>query len=163
VKDKFEIAKRAVIQVDDGCGFIVSAGESRYVVTAALFIPLVLMAAMSPARAEQDSGLQMGVFSKKVHVCLDREALAVAPKPVDLETAVVAIMARCSKQLLEMRNFLYTGIPNFTPSTDFWERDIEPSWTKEARKAVALARTRDMPPPKPKSGPVPPRNDKNQI
>lgn len=113
--------------------------------------------------ASPNSGLQMGALSGKVHICLDREAIAVAPKLVDLETAAVAIMARCSKPLQDMRTFLYMGIPNFTPNPDFWEKDIEPVWAKEARNAVALARTRDAPTPRPKPVPTSPRNDKNQI
>jgi hypothetical protein len=36
---EFEIAKRAVVQVSDGRGFIVSAGESQYVITAAHCLP----------------------------------------------------------------------------------------------------------------------------
>jgi hypothetical protein len=37
--EKFEIAKRAVVQVGGGRGFIVSAGEDRYVITAAHCLP----------------------------------------------------------------------------------------------------------------------------
>lgn len=123
-------------------------------------LSVVALIAATHALAEENAGLQMMAFSKKVHVCLDREANAVAPKPVDLETATVAIMARCSKPLEEMRNFIQTGIPNFTPNFSYWEKEIEPSWTKEARKKVALARTRDAPSPPPKP---PAANNKNQM
>jgi hypothetical protein len=38
-EEKFQIAKRAVIRVGYGRGFIVSAGESRYVITAVYCLP----------------------------------------------------------------------------------------------------------------------------
>ena len=125
-------------------------------------IAVLALLIATPTQA-QNSGNQMLVLSKKIHICLDREALTVAPKQVDLETATVAIMARCSKQLQEIRNFIYTGIPNFTPNVDFWEKDIEPTWLKEARKKIALARTRDAPVAKPKPALPAPQNNKNQI
>lgn len=86
-------------------------------------------------------------LSKKLRICLDRQAVAVATKRVDLETASVAVMARCTSELNQIRNYILTGIPNFSPGLDYWEKDIEPIYMKEARKAVALARTRDVPPP----------------
>jgi hypothetical protein len=122
--------------------------------------------ALAQAPPEQKNfGIQMQALGKRVHLCLDRQALAVAPKPVDLETASVAIMARCASDLDRMRQFLTTGIPNFTPGPDFWGRDIEPAWKKEATKAVALARTRDPTPPGSRSPSAisPPTSDKNQI
>lgn len=125
--------------------------------------PILLIVMMGPATS-QNSGLQMQTFSNKVHICINIEAVAVAPKPVDLETATVAVMARCAKPLLAMRNFLYTGIPNFTPNQDFWEKDIEPVWIKEARNAVAVVRTRDAPAaPQQKTAPAPRPNGKDQI
>lgn len=119
-----------------------------------------LLLMVAPAAAE-NSGLKMGRMITKIHACVDRQALAMAPKPVDLETASVAVLARCEPEMTALRGFLYTGIPNFTPNPDFWEKDIEPSWIKEARKAVSLARTRDIPAPRPKP-PVRP-NNQNQI
>lgn len=125
---------------------------------------LVVSFGSLPARAqEKNSGLQMIALSKKVHICMDRETLIIAPKPVDLETATVALMERCSKQLIDMRNFILTGIPNFTASPDFWEKEIEPTWAKEARKKIALARTRDVPAPRPKPAPPARSDNKNQI
>jgi len=105
---------------------------------------------------------EMGALSKRLRVCLDSQAQAIAPKPVDLETASVAVMARCGSELQQMREFLYTGIAGFSPDPDYWSKEIEPIYLKEARKAVAVARTRDTPtaPPKPKT---PPRDDRNKI
>lgn len=105
---------------------------------------------------------EMGALSKRLRVCLDSQAQAVAPKPVDLETASVAVMARCGSELQQMRKFLYTGIAGFSPGPDYWSKEIEPVYLNEARKAVAVARTRDTPiaPPKPKN---PPRDDRNKI
>jgi hypothetical protein len=107
-------------------------------------------------------GNEMGVLSKRLRVCLDSQALAVAPKPVDLETASVAVMARCEPELQQMRKFLYTGIAGFSPDPDYWSKEIEPVYLKEAGKAVAVARTRDTPlaPAKPKT---PPKDDRNKI
>lgn len=103
-------------------------------------------------------------LSKKLRICLDRQALIVAPKPVDLETASVAVMARCNAELIQLRRFITTGLPNFSPGPDYWEKEIEPVYMKEARKAVALARTRDLPAPPalPKPKPMAP-NNKDQI
>jgi len=111
---------------------------------------------------KKNIGNEMGMLSKKLRVCLDSQAQAVAPKPVDLETASVAVMARCGPELQLMRKFLYTGITGFSPSPDYWSKEIEPIYLKEARKAVAVARTRDTPiaPPKLKT---PPRDDRNKI
>jgi hypothetical protein len=105
---------------------------------------------------------EMGALSKRLRVCLDSQAQAIAPKPVDLETVSVAVMARCGSELQQMRKFLYTGIAGFSPDPDYWSKEIEPIYLKEARKAVAVARTRDTPtaPPKPKT---PPRDDRNKI
>lgn len=109
-------------------------------------------------------GNEMALRSARLRACLDRQALAVAAKPVDLETASVAVMARCGAELRQMRIFMMTGIPSFSPSPDFWEKEIEPVYMKEARKAVALARTRDAPPsalpPPPK---VPDKEERNKI
>jgi hypothetical protein len=71
-------------------------------------------------------------------------------------------MARCGPELQQMRKFLYTGIAGFSPDPDYWSKEIEPIYLKEARKAVAVARTRDTPiaPPKPKT---PPRDERNKI
>ena len=143
----------------------------RSMLAAALLIAASISAAaqlsLAPPKsaAHPNSGKQMATLSAVIHKCLDRQATAVAGKPVDLETAAVAILARCGPELELMRNFLYTGIPNFTPGPDFWERDIEPAWKKEATKAVALARTRDPAPPasKPKPAAPPPTSNKNQI
>jgi hypothetical protein len=114
------------------------------------------------ASEKKNIGNQMGALSNRLRVCLDSQAQAVAPKPVDLETASVAVMARCGPELEQMRKFLYTGIAGFSPDPDYWSREIEPVYLKEARKAVALARTRETPivPPKPKT---PPRDDRNKI
>jgi hypothetical protein len=114
------------------------------------------------APEKKDIGNEMGALSNKLRVCLDLQAQDVAPKPVDLETASVAVMARCEPQLQQMRKFLYTGIAGFSPHPDYWSKEIEPIYLKEARKAVAVARTRDTPrpPPKPKS---PPRDERNKI
>jgi len=111
---------------------------------------------------KKNIGNEMGVLSKRLRVCLDNQAQAVVPKPVDLETASVAVMARCGPELQQMRKFLYTGIAGFSPDPDYWSKEIEPIYLKEARKAVAVARTRDTPsaPPKPKT---PPRDDRNKI
>jgi hypothetical protein len=111
---------------------------------------------------KKNIGNEMGVLSKRLRVCLDNQAQAVAPKPVDLETASVAVMARCGPELQQMRKFLYTGIAGFSPDPDYWSKEIEPIYLQEARKAVAVARTRDAPiaPPKPKT---PPRDERNKI
>jgi hypothetical protein len=128
-------------------------------------LSIAMSVASALAQDPKNFGIQMQALGKRIHVCLDRQALAVAPKTVDLETASVAIMARCASDLDRMRQFLTTGIPNFTPGPDFWERDIEPAWKKEATKAVALARTRDPTPPASRPNPAasPPTSNKNQI
>jgi hypothetical protein len=36
----------------------------------------------------------------------------------------------------------YTGIPNFVPDPDNWEKEIEPFILKQAKEVVALERTR---------------------
>jgi hypothetical protein len=114
------------------------------------------------ASEKKNSGNEMVALSNKLRVCLDSQAQAVAPKPVDLETASIAVMARCGPELQQMRKFLLTGIVGFSPSPDFWSKEMEPVYLSEARKAVAVARTRDTPiaPPKPKN---PPRDDRNKI
>lgn len=114
------------------------------------------------ASEKKNSGNQMSALSNRLRICLDSQAQAVAPKPVDLETASVAVMARCGPELQQMRKFLYTGIAGFSPDPDYWSKEIEPIYLKEARKAVAVARTRDAPiaPPKPKT---PPRDERNKI
>lgn len=112
--------------------------------------------------AKKNLGNEMGALSNKLRVCLDSQAQAVAPKPVDLETASVAVMARCEPELHEMRKFLYTGIAGFSPHPDYWSKEIEPIYLKEARKAVAVARTRDTPIAPPKRKP-PPRDEPNKI
>jgi hypothetical protein len=111
---------------------------------------------------KKNTGTEMGALSNKLRACLDSQAQAVAPKPVDLETASVAVMARCGPELQQMRKFLYTGIAGFSPSPDYWSKEIEPVYLNEARKAVAVARTRDTPiaPPKPTT---PPRDERNKI
>lgn len=116
-----------------------------------------------PAPAKpQNPSFQLGPLSKKLRACLDRQALAVAPKRVDLDTATVAVMARCAAELEQLRRFITTGIPNFSPGPDYWEKDIEPVYMKEARKAVALARTRDTPPAASQPAPAP-KDDRNKI
>ena len=114
------------------------------------------------APEKKSIGKEMVALSKKLRVCLDSQAQAVAPKPVDLETASVAVMARCEPELQQMRKFLYTGIADFSPHPDYWSKEIEPIYLKEARKAVAVVRTRDMPiaPPKPKT---PSTDERNKI
>jgi hypothetical protein len=64
-------------------------------------------------------GNEMALRSGRLRVCLDRQALAIASKPVDLETASVAVMARCGAELSQMRQFITTGIPNFSPGPDY--------------------------------------------
>jgi hypothetical protein len=88
------------------------------------------------------AGEDMASLGRKVRVCFDREAKTVAPKPVDLDTAGIAVMARCDAALKAMRQYIYTGLPNFVPRPDFWAKEIEPDMLKEAKKAVALERTR---------------------
>jgi hypothetical protein len=127
--------------------------------------PAQLNIAPSPqngAPEKKNSGNDMVALSNKLRICLDSRAQAVAPKPVDLETASVAVMARCEPELQQMRKFMYTGIAGFSPDPDYWSKEIEPIYLKEARKAVAIARTRDVPiaPRKPKT---PPRDERNKI
>jgi hypothetical protein len=71
-------------------------------------------------------------------------------------------MARCGPELQQIRKFLSTGIAGFSPHPDYWAKEIEPVYLKEARKAVAVARTRDTPiaPPKPNT---PPRDERDKI
>jgi hypothetical protein len=114
------------------------------------------------APEKKNLGNDMVALSNKLRICLDSRAQAVAPKPVDLETASVAVMARCEPELQQMRKFMYTGIAGFSPDPDYWSKEIEPIYLKEARKAVAIARTQDVPtaPPKPKTHA---RDERNRI
>jgi hypothetical protein len=134
----------------------------KVIIAAATSVLIAEPAFAQAPPAAKKTGPQMEMLTKKIHACLDRQALAVAPKPVDLETASVAIMARCAGDLDRMRQFLTTGIPNFTPGADFWLKEIEPVWLKEARKKVALARTRDLLAPVQRPTPAP-QDDKNKI
>jgi hypothetical protein len=86
------------------------------------------------------AGEDIATLGRKVRVCLDREAKMVAPKPVDLDTAGIAVMARFNAALKAMRHYMY--IPNFVPDPDNWEKEIEPFILKQAKEAVALERTR---------------------
>jgi hypothetical protein len=94
------------------------------------------------APEKENIGNEMGALSNRLRVCLDSQAQAVASKRVDLETASVAVMARCEPELRQMRKFMYSGIAGFSPNPDYWSKEIEPIYLKEAQKAVAVARTR---------------------
>lgn len=103
--------------------------------TAALYI------ALSTPGSHGESGTDFAGLGRNVRVCIDRQAKIVSPKPVDLETASIAVVARCDPEVKAMRKFAYTSIPNFVPSPDWWSKEIEPAFLKRAREAVALART----------------------
>ena len=60
----------------------------RVVAACALALPLVACA--SPQRQAEQAALQ-----QKTQDCLVQESVAVAPQPIDLDTAALAVLARC--------------------------------------------------------------------
>lgn len=95
----------------------------------------------APKERAPNSGGKMMALSKQIHACLDDQVPLIAIRPIDLETASLAAIVRCSAPLNRMRDFLLTGIPNFTPSPDFWTKEIEPEWLNQAKRKVALFRS----------------------
>jgi hypothetical protein len=73
--------------------------------------------------------------------CIRREARNVAPKPVDLDTAATAVLARCSAELwAEEKEFVnrYKGFRDY--ASEQYKR-VNAARLDQALKAVALART----------------------
>jgi hypothetical protein len=90
-----------------------------------------------------DAGEQFVALNRNIRTCIDKQAAIVSKKSVDLETATVSVIARCRYETGALRAFLYGGgMPNFVPSLDFWEREMEPGFLKVAREVVALERTK---------------------
>jgi hypothetical protein len=81
-------------------------------------------------------------YGNAVGTCFRKEAKNVAAKPVDLDTAGLAVIVRCAQPLAAMRTYVMTQMPDFTPKPDFWDREMEPGYLKQARQLIALERTK---------------------
>ena len=108
-----------------------------YVAAVCILVSLLAAIPSQPVTADRFAAL-----GRALGVCINREARLVAPKQVDLETASVAVLARCKSEAEAFRHFVYTSLPNFNPAPDWWDKEMEPGFLKRAREAVAVARTR---------------------
>jgi hypothetical protein len=109
---------------------------------ATVFLLLLVFATLPSKLMADQAGQRFAALGRAVGECIKREARLVAAKQVDLETASIAVLARCKREMETFRQFVSTGIPNFNPQPDWWDKEIEPGILKRAREAVALARTR---------------------
>jgi len=109
---------------------------------AAVCLSVSLLAAMPSKLIADEAGQRFAALGRALGECINREARVIAPKKVDLETASIAVLARCKREAETFRQFIYTGLPSFNPAPDWWDKEIEPGFLKRAREAVALARTR---------------------
>ena len=62
----------------------------------AVFALMFLLATFSPGSPSADAtGYRFAFLGSRVGSCIDRQAAFVATRPVDLETAAIAVLARC--------------------------------------------------------------------
>jgi hypothetical protein len=101
-----------------------------------------LLVSLIGSSQADEAGQRFAALGRALGECINREALLVAPKQVDLETASIAVLARCKGEAEALRQFVFTGLPNFDPSPDWWSNEMEPGFIKRAREAVAVARTK---------------------
>jgi len=102
----------------------------------ALSLPLICACG-----SQQQQGLQTAALSDAATNCIRREAVGIAPKAVDLDTATTAIMARCNAELWAEEKAFMTKYPGFQDSAREHFKRVSAARLDQARSAVALART----------------------
>jgi hypothetical protein len=73
--------------------------------------------------------------------CIRREAVKVAPKPVDLNTAAMAVIARCRAEVWAEEKALVDRYPGYREHIAERFKKVHAARFELAQQAVALART----------------------
>jgi hypothetical protein len=101
-------------------------------------LTLALLCGCGPSQQQR---LETAALSDAATDCIRREAASIASKPVDLDTAATAVLARCNAELwAEEKAFVnrYAGYRDIA-SEQF--KRVRAARLEQAYKAVALART----------------------
>lgn len=103
--------------------------------------PFILVVVLVAGCSSPQREMETAALRDSATDCIRREAIAVAPEPVDLETASVAVTARCRGELwAEEKAFVnrYAGYRAYASEKYQAVRDAR---FQQAADAVALART----------------------
>jgi len=84
---------------------------------------------------------QRTALSAAIGDCIQREAVAIAPKPVDLETATEVILARCNSHLWAEERAYIDRFPGNPAYAQEQFREMAAVRADQARREIALART----------------------
>jgi hypothetical protein len=82
-----------------------------YIATVCLSVSL--LAAIPSQLVAAEAGQRFAALGRALGVCINREARLIAPKQVDLETASVAVPARCKSEAEAFRHFRLHWSPEF--------------------------------------------------
>ena len=77
-----------------------------------------------------------------VSACIRREAEIVAPKQVDLETAAIAVMARCTSEIRAEEQAFFNKYPGYQDFVQGKLRELNSDRLSQTRSIIALPRTR---------------------
>lgn len=112
-------------------------------IIAAFTLALALAGCTSPQR-EAEITAERNAIMQKTDDCLVRESIAVAPQPVDLDTAALAVLARCDYPGVLERSFIaeHPGQREFVQAE---AQKLYASILDTTKRGVAMLRTKAAP------------------
>lgn len=104
-------------------------------------IYLFIAISLSACGGNQRSNAETRYQANQATTCINQEAIAIAPYPADIETAAVAVIAKCRIYTDATRRDLIARFPGYRDYIEQQVRQIDSIYMDQARQAVALART----------------------
>jgi hypothetical protein len=103
--------------------------------------PFILMVVLTAGCSSPEREMETAALRDSATDCIRREAIAVAPEPVDLETAVAAVTARCRGELWAEEKAAVNRFPGHRAYASEKYQAVRDARIQQAADAVALART----------------------
>src|SRR5262245_43017632 len=100
-----------------------------------------LTVALLSGCASPQQKLETASLANAANECIRREAVKVAPKPVDLNTAATAVMARCAAELWAEEKAIADRYPGYRDHVAEQFKRVRNTRFELAQKAIALERT----------------------
>jgi hypothetical protein len=107
------------------------------------FSPLFILAVLGlSCCGSPEQKLERAALSSTASSCIHREAGKVAPKSVDLNTAAMAVLARCNTELqAEEEAFIRRCPPGFRDDAREQFTRVRTARLEQSLKEIAVART----------------------
>lgn len=101
----------------------------------------ILMVVLVAGCSSPQQEMQTAALRDSATDCIRREAVAVAPEPVDLETATAAVTARCRGELWAEEKAAVNRFAGYRAYASEKYQAVRDARFQQAADAVALART----------------------